>query len=429
MKSKIFALVDCNNFYASCERVFNGKLTHRPVAVLSNNDGCIIARSNEVKELGIPMGAPIYQWQEVIEKNNVVVFSANFPLYGDMSHRVMATLAEFVPDIEVYSIDEAFLDLTNLHVENVTEFCKELKATVEKWTGIPVSIGIGSSKTLAKAANKLAKKKFRDVGVFNFLDHTDPDKYLEMLEVEDLWGIGRKHAKFLFRHNINNARDLKYADQGFIRKWLSVMGQRVVLELNGTCCYELEKLPKPKKNIAFTRSFGHYQETYEQLEEAVSYFTRKIGEKLRKEEELASFLQIFLLTNLHNDKLPQYHNSVIVRLFKPSNNSITLIKAAIKGLKAIFKEGYKYKKAGVISLGLIPESHKQYDLFIDPEFEKALQQTNLMDTLDRINRKVDADAVKFAIEGVRREWWMNQTRKSPRYTTSWKEIPLIDTAR
>lgn len=426
MKKRIYALVDCNNFYASCERVFNGKLEGRPIAVLSNNDGCIIARSNELKELGVPMGAPIYKWKELILKENVIVFSANFPLYGDMSHRVMATLSEFVPEIEIYSIDEAFLDLTDLKVDDVTSFCRRLRATILKWTGIPVSIGVGPTKTLAKAGNKLAKKEYRDIGVFNFFDYKDKDQYLEKLDVSDLWGVGRKYTKFLYRHNINTAKALKNTNLLLIKRWMHVMGERIILELNGTPCYKIELEPKSKKNIAFTRSFGHYVSSYQQLEEAVSYFVRKIGEKLRKDKLLAQYLQVFILTNLHNEKLPQYHNSVIVKLFKPTNNTITLIRSALYGLKSIYKEGYMYKKAGVISLGLIPLTHNQYDLFIEPAYEKAMLQSDLMNTLDRINRTVDADAVKFAVEGVKREWWMNQTKRSLRYTTNWKEIPIIN---
>lgn len=343
-----------------------------------------------------------------------------------MSHRVMATLSEFVPEIEIYSIDEAFLDLTDLKVDDVTSFCRRLRATILKWTGIPVSIGVGPTKTLAKAGNKLAKKEYRDIGVFNFFDYKDKDQYLEKLDVSDLWGVGRKYTKFLYRHNINTAKALKNTNLLLIKRWMHVMGERIILELNGTPCYKIELEPKSKKNIAFTRSFGHYVSSYQQLEEAVSYFVRKIGEKLRKDKLLAQYLQVFILTNLHNEKLPQYHNSVIVKLFKPTNNTITLIRSALYGLKSIYKEGYMYKKAGVISLGLIPLTHNQYDLFIEPAYEKAMLQSDLMNTLDRINRTVDADAVKFAVEGVKREWWMNQTKRSLRYTTNWKEIPIIN---
>ncbi len=423
MNSRIFALVDCNNFYVSCERVFNPKLENKPTVVLSNNDGCVIARSQEVKDLGVQMGAPIFKLKELVERESINVYSANFPLYGDMSHRVMATISEFVPDVEIYSIDEAFIDLTNLRVPDLTKFCINLRETIVKWTGIPVSIGVAPTKTLAKAANKLAKKQFRDIGVFNFFEHLgNEEEFLKLFPVGDLWGVGRSYTKFLNQHNINNAFELKSLDIGYVKQVMTVAGERLVMELNGEPCYLLEKNPKLKKNIAFTRSFGEYQTKLDQVEEAVAYFSRKIGEKLRKEKEYAQFLQVFILTNFHNKSLPQYHNSVIIKLERPTNNSITLIKEALRGLKYIFKDGYQYKKAGVISLGLIPESHRQYDFFCDPNDEKYLQK-DLMTTLDKINFEVNSDSVKFAAEGVSRKWWMNQTKKSQRYTTNWKELP------
>lgn len=423
MKRKIFALIDCNNFYVSCERVFNPKIINKPTVVLSNNDGCIIARSQEVKDLGIQMGTPIFKIKELVEKEKINVYSANFPLYGDMSHRVMMCISEFVHDIEIYSIDEAFIELTNQKVNNVTNFCKELKNTIEKWTGIPVSIGVGCTKTLAKAANRLAKKKFRDIGVFNFFDYKGfDDEYLNLLEVSDLWGIGRAYSKFLNRHNILTAKDIKYLDLTYVKKALNINVERLILELKGVSCYSLLTHPKLKKNIAFTRTFGTYQKDFNNIKEAVSYFTRKIAEKLRKEKEFATYLQVFILTNFHDNKIDQYHNSIIIKLPIPTNNSIELIKNAIKGLSVIFKNGYLYKKAGVISLGLIPENHIQYDFFIsESEFQKY-NNRKLMNTMDIINKKINSDMAKFAIEGVKKEWWMNQTKKSKRYTSNWNEL-------
>lgn len=422
MTQKIIALVDCNNFYASCERVFDGNLENKPVAVLSNNDGCIIARSNEVKALGIPMGAPLFKYKELIEREGVYVFSANFPLYGDMSHRVMKSLASLVPEVEVYSIDEAFLDLTNLKVKNLTEFCKDLRQKIKQWTGIPVSVGVGPTKTLAKAANKLAKKDPGFAGVFNWFDHADPDAYLDQLPVGDLWGVGRQYTKFLNRMNINTAKDLKYADSTFIKKKMTVMGEKTLLELNGTACIPISMQPKPKKVIACTRSYGHPQKEYKEISESVSYFTRKIGEKLRVQNSVAQYLQIFILTNLHRPDQPQYHNSIIVRLEKPSDFTPYLIQAALAGLKQIYKQGYSYKKAGVIALGLQPRDLIQYDCF-EPDIEaRRAAEQKLMGAVDNINKKVGADVLKYAAEGVQRGWWMNQTRKSRRYTTKWSEL-------
>jgi DNA polymerase V len=371
------------------------------------------------------MGAPVYQWRDLIEKEGIVLFSANFPLYGDMSHRVMQTLEESVPDVEVYSIDEAFLDLSDLQITDITRFCRDLRGKVKQWTGIPVSIGIGCTKTLAKAANKLAKKNPEYQGVFNLSDQDDPDLALSKLPVEDVWGIGRKYTKFLNKHNIYNTCELKHADQVFIRHWLTVSGERTLLELNGTSCMPLSRQPKPKKVIACTRSFGHYQKEYRELAEAVSYFTRNIGEKLREQHSLAQYLQVFVLTNLHNKNQAQYHNSIVVKLTRPSDYTPDLIKHALQGLKHIFRPGYNYKKAGVLALGLIPEDLIQYDMFTSENTAAKKAAHELMTTIDKINHKIGDDTIKFASEGVARGWWMNQTQRSQRFTTSWQELPDI----
>ncbi len=422
MQKKIYALVDCNNFYVSCERVFNGNLENKPVAVLSNNDGCFIARSSEVKALGVPMGAAVYQWQDVIDKNGIILFSANFPLYGDMSHRVMKTLEELCPEMEIYSIDEAFLDLTNMKIANITKYAENIKETVQKWTGIPVSVGIGSTKTLAKAANKLAKKIPENKGVFNFLDFENADEYLEKLDVADIWGVGRKYTKLLQRYNINNAKDFKHADKNFIKTRMTVSGERTQMELSGISCIPMSKNPPPKKAIAFTRSFGKYQKTYEELSESVAYFTRKIGEKLRAQDSVANYLQVFVLTNFHRKDLPQYHNNVIVKLARPSSFSPLLIAAALQGLKSIYRQGFMYKKAGVLALALQPSKHVQYNFLETDPVAQKLAESKLMKAVDGINHRVGADVLKYAAEGVDRGWWMKQTKKSNRYTTKWEEI-------
>lgn len=424
MTNKIFALVDCNNFYASCERVFDANLEGKPIAVLSNNDGCIIARSNEVKALGLPMGAPVYQWADLIKKENVYLFSANFPLYGDMSQRVMQILAQMVPDIEIYSIDEAFLDLTKMHLPDITDYAREIRARVKQWTGIPVSIGIGPTKTLAKAANKLAKKHPEYQGVYNFMNESDGeiDAALAKLAVNDIWGVGRAYTKMLNRYNINTAADFKHADITFVKERMTVGGERTLLELRGTSCISMQKCPQPKKALACTRSFGKYQTTLCQLEEAVAYFTRKVAEGLREQNSATTYLQVFLLTNMHRQDLPQYHNSIIIKLQKPSDYTPLLLQASLAGLKKIFKSGYSYKKAGVLAIGVVPKTLIQYDFF-EANIEKRLEvEGQLMKTVDRVNKKVGADTLKYAVEGVSRGWWMNQTLKSPRYTTNWDEL-------
>lgn len=424
MQNKIFALVDCNNFYASCERVFDANLEGKPIAVLSNNDGCIIARSNEVKALGLPMGAPVYKWRDLIEKENIILFSANFPLYGDMSHRVMQVLNQMVPDMEIYSIDEAFLDLTNMRLKDITEYAREIRARVKQWTGIPVSIGIGSTKTLAKAANKLAKQNPRFDGVFNLTDKSvkETDEQLKQVKLPDIWGVGRKYSQMLPRYNINNAYDLKYADKAFIKKQMTVAGERTLLELNGISCIPMQKVPLPKKAIACTRSFGKYQTTLAELEQAVAYFTRKVGEHLREQSSKTTYLQVFVLTNMHRQDHPQYHNSIIIKLQKPSDFTPLLLQATLAGLKKIFKPNYYYKKAGVLAIGIVPKDLIQYDFYESNIEARIKSETQLMNTVDKVNKTVGSDTLKYAIEGVSRGWWMQQTQKSQRYTTNWNEI-------
>ena len=394
-----------------------------PVAVLSNNDGCIIARSHEVKKLGIPMGAPMFEYKEVIARQHIRLFSANFTLYGDMSQRVMEILSDFTPSLEVYSIDEAFMDLSNQKIPDWDEFIKQVRSTVLQWTGIPVSIGLGSTKTLAKIANKIAKKNPATGGTFSLLGRDDPDYYLDQVEVGDIWGVGRQYTKYLNSLGIFTARDLKYAQPYSVKKHMTVMGERTQLELNGVSCIPLQPLPKRKKMIASTRSFGHYQESLDNIANAVAYFCNEIGEKLRQDHSKAVFMQVFILTNLYNKSHRQYHKSITIKMFEPTSYTPDLIYYAVEGLKRIYRSGYKYKKAGVLALGIIPESELQYDLIgiYDPYREQ--RQAAAMRVVDRINRSMNRGTVKFAAEGVdRTKWWMNQTMKSRRFTTKWEEL-------
>ncbi|MEA3357076.1 MAG: Y-family DNA polymerase, partial [Patescibacteria group bacterium] len=301
MNHSIFALVDCNNFYVSCERVFNPKLRNVPVAVLTNNDGLIIARSPEVKSLGINMGIPLFKIQDLIQKHNIQVFSSNYELYGDMSHRVMQTLSQFTSKIEIYSIDEAFLDLVDVHVKDYESYGQNIRKIVMQWTGIPVSVGIAKTKTLAKAANEFAKKNTQTNGVLD-LSHSRNSKVNEILmkiPVSDIWGIGRQYSKLLQRHNIKSALDLKRADQKWIRKKMTVTGLRTVLELNGQACLNLDEIQADKKRIASTRSFGNYVESIEEMSEAVSSYVSNACEKLRSQYSLASCITVFLRSNYH----------------------------------------------------------------------------------------------------------------------------------
>lgn len=424
MKDRIFALIDCNNFYASCERVFNPKLNGKPVVILSNNDGCIVARSNEAKALGIPMGAPIFKFKEMIEANKVFVYSSNYILYGDMSHRVMETLRTFSPNVEVYSIDEAFIEITNLHCKDLVELGREIQNKVKKYTGIPVSVGIARTKTLAKLANKLGKKNPEFNGVLSLVDVADIDSYLQRFDVEDIWGVGRKYNVFLKARGIMTAKDLKYADKNMIRQRMTVQGKRTVLELNNVPCIPLDEIPDPRKVIITSRSFGTYVESFTLMAEAVSNFVATAAQKLRKQKSKAGYIQVFILTNTHRENQPQYCNSITVKIQGYTSYTPDLIYYALEGLKRIYKDGFKYKKAGIILLDIIPESTRQYDMFLKENSLLEKRNRKVMKVMDQINIKWGKNTLKSALQGVKRNptWGMNQTYKSSRMTSCWNEI-------
>lgn len=414
----LIALVDCNNFYASCERVFNPHLCHKPLVILSNNDGCIIARSNEAKALGIPMGAPAFQYKELFKKHQVTVRSSNFALYGDMSNRVMNTLAQFAPDLQIYSIDEAFLMLDR------PEEAAIIRKTVLQWTGIPVSIGLAPTKTLAKAANHYAKKNSRNTGVFIMDTAEIQQKILDELSVEDIWGIGRRTANLLKGHQIQTAWDLRNVDDQWIRKKTSVITLRTVFELRGISCLELGEVSPSKKSITCSRSFGKRLTDEEEIAEALSSYTATAAEKLREEESLASIIQVFLLTSPHQEGQQYYTNTIQIVLPQPTNYTPSLIHHAKQGLKAIFKRGLAYKKTGIILGGLVSSHSYQQDLFVDQEIYHE-KQRNLMTTLDHINQKYGRKVLKIAAEGIEQSWKMKSCQHSPCYTTRWDEIPTI----
>ena len=317
MNNKVFALVDCNNFYVSCERVFNPKLEGKPVIVLSNNDGCAVARSEEAKEF-IPMGAPAFKYEDIIKKHNIAVYSSNYTLYSDMSERVMTILGQFTPELEIYSIDEAFLNPTGFTHVDLTEYAKKIRARVKKWTGIPVSIGIGTSKTLAVIANKLAKKNQMCGSVFDITNHSRQDDFLQSVDVEYIWGVGRQYTKFLKRHGIHTAFDLKNAPDHWIKKYMTIVGLRTVWELRGISCIELEEVSEPNKQIIRYRSFGKPVESLEKLKEAISVYATRAGDKLRQQQSVTSYLSVFLETNRFKPDEPQYANSSGCYLHEPT---------------------------------------------------------------------------------------------------------------
>jgi DNA polymerase V len=417
-----FALVDCNNFYTSCEKIFAPALEDKPVVVLSNNDGCVIARSEEAKKVGIKMGEPVFKIPDIIEKFNVHVFSTNYALYGDFSQRVMNTLSELAPEVEIYSIDEAFLDLTEISNEKLLEFGLKIKNTVNQWTGIPVSVGIASSKTLAKIANHIAKTNPDNKNVVFLSGDSTSDDQLKKVQVRDIWGVGEKYEQFFQKSNIHTAFDLKKADENRIKEHLGVLGQRLVLELRGTVCYPLDKNPETKKEICTSRSFGNPITRYDELEQATMNYVSKVGQKLRKLNTLANSLLIFIMTNKFA-RGPQYVNYKIVPLPTPTNQTPELMHFARIALKKLFKKGYIYKKSGVIVSDVVRAEGEQTNLW-----EKINRSKNkkLLETIDQINQKIGLENVKFAIQGTDDKWRMRQHHLSPHYTTKWEDILVVD---
>jgi DNA polymerase V len=414
----MFALIDCNNFYASCERVFNPSLNGKPVVVLSNNDGCVIARSNEAKQLGVPMGAPAFEHKKLFEEKNINVFSSNYALYGDMSQRVMNVLATFSPDIEIYSIDEAFLEFKGYENYDLQSYCDTIRKTVFQYTGIPISIGVAPTKALSKVANKIAKKfPEKTNGVYIIDDEEKRLKALKWLPIDDVWGIGRKYAKKLRSYSICNALQFCDLHDSWVKREMSIVGLRLKKELEGKRTLELEEI-STKKAIATTRSFDKMYSDYETLKERISTFAISCGEKLRRQNSNCNLILIFLHSNGFRKDLPQYHKNIVIHTPYPSNSNFTLVKSAIEGLNQIYKEDIQYKKAGVIVMGITPNTSRQLSFF-DTENSKHLV---LMDVIDKINLKHKEATVKLACQDLRRRWKMKQERLSPKYTTSWNDL-------
>ncbi|MCX5869887.1 MAG: Y-family DNA polymerase [Deltaproteobacteria bacterium] len=424
---KVFALVDCNNFFASCERLFRPELNGKPVVVLSNNDGCIIARSNEAKALGIPMGAPFFKFKPLIVRHNVHVFSSNYGLYGDLSHRVMEVLRQMEADVEVYSIDEAFLSLPVTQVWNRHQYAAELRARVKKQVGIPVSIGIATTKTLAKIANRVAKKEARFQGTFDLVGNSQTDQVLAQTEVNDVWGIGRRSTEKLNRRGIYTAHDLKRADPTWIRKHLTVGGARTVMELNGISCISLEKAPACPKSIITSRSFGHPITDLDNLREAVISYVSIAGGKLREQGVEADTLNLFITTGPF-DEQAGYSNNQTITLQRPTSSTPELITAALQCLKSLYRPGYRYRKAGIMLAGITSHGYRQQDLFSFSQ-PAVKEDKQLMAALDRINNKWGRQTIQYGMTTAEdKPWSMQQTRKSPAYTTNWQELPVAKAA-
>ncbi|TDE09791.1 Y-family DNA polymerase [Dyadobacter psychrotolerans] len=417
----MFALIDCNNFYASCERVFRPELNGVPIVVLSNNDGCVVARSNEAKALNIPMGAPAFEYEKMFEKHGVQVFSSNYALYGDMSARVMTILGTFCPDLEVYSIDEAFLCFDGFKHFDLQRIGIEMKRKVHKCTGIPVSVGFAPTKALAKVANKIAKK-FPELGGVYIIDTVEKlQKAIKWLKIEDVWGIGRQHAKRLNDQGVITALDFTLMGDAWVKKNMSIVGLRLKKELSGIRTLELDEIAD-KKSIACTRSFDKNYSIYDEIKERVVTYATICAEKLRKQDCCCNVLQIFIVTNFFRQDQPQYSMSISVDLPFPTNSSIELAEFAIQALKRIYKPGFGYKKAGVIVLELTPEDSKQTMIFENSN-PKHLE---LMAVIDKLNKSYGQQKVKLAAQDLDRVWKMKRERLSRRYTTRLDEIILIN---
>ena len=415
----MFALIDCNNFYVSCERVFNPKLNEKAVVVLSNNDGCAISRSNEAKALGIPMGAPAFKYEKIFRENNVQIFSSNFPLYGDMSSRVMSILSKFTPNIEIYSIDEAFLKFNGFENYNLESYCQEIKDMVMKWTGVPISIGIAPTKALAKVANRIAKKFPNQTnGVYLINSKEKRIKALKWLSIGDVWGIGFRNAKRLKNIKINTAYDFINLEDNWVRKNMSVVGLRLKKELEGESVLDLEEVRSPKKAIATTRSFEGTIRDYEEIKERISTFAVCCAEKLRAQNSSCNSIYVFVRSNKFQKNKIQYRNGILMTIPFSTNSNIVISNYAIEGLKKIFKSGINYKKAGAIVMGLDSSDNHQLNLF---ENENP-KHKYLMKSIDLIQKKEGQSKIKLASEDLRRRWRMKQEKLSPNYTCKINDI-------
>ena len=413
------ALIDCNAFYVSCERLFNPKIRKKPVVVLSNNDGCIISRSNEAKALGIKMGEPYFKEKDIIVKNNVQVFSSNYSLYGDISRRVMRTLKRFNSDIEIYSIDEAFLDLSNFPDNEVENVGHEIRNIVLKWTGIPTSIGIAKTKTLSKVANHIAKKK--QSGVTSFIGIENIDSILEKVEINDVWGVGKQLTKFYHKSGIYNAKQLKNASNTWIKKSSNVLSSRTAMELRGIPCIDLEATSSKRKSCVVSRSFGQRVENFQELKEAIASYSLNASEKIRSESLVTKSITVFIRTSSFQSRFGYYSNSKTIDFPIATNNSIEIVKAAISSLETIFKNGYRYQKAGVM-LSRLSDSVDGKNLFSS---EKDKKINSLMKSIDNTNHRYGRSTLSLASAGVHKRWNTRRQHYSKIDTVDFYCLPTI----
>ena len=417
-KKKI-ALIDCNSFYVSCERLFKPKLLNKPVVVLSNNDGCVISRSNEAKALGIKMGEPFFKVKDLVSKHKVFVFSSNYALYGDMSRRVMKILKTFSPNVEIYSIDEAFLDLSFVEENKTEELAKEIRNRILKWTGIPTSVGISNTKTLSKVANHIAKKN--NTGVM-YLDPKYSDEYLKKFEIQDIWGVGRQLTKFFIKNNILTAFDLKNVSNTWIKKSTNVLSAKTVMELRGIPCIDLLPHSEKRKSCCVSRSFGRKVSNLEELKEAITAHSLNATEKIRTDEQITRSITVFIRTSPFNKDKRYYSNSHTIELPIDTNNSLEVVKYALEALDKIYKPGYLYQKAGII-LSKLKDADKFERNLLTPIIEKDLKK--LMNAIDLTNTKYGRYSISLAQAGINKSWKMRRQHSSKIDTASFYDLPTI----
>ncbi len=416
---KKVALIDCNSFYVSCERLFNPKIQNVPVVVLSNNDGCVISRSTEAKKLGIRMGEPYFKVKDLVKKNNVQIFSSNYALYGDLSRRVMKVLKGFTDKIEIYSIDEAFIDLSHIKDEQVEKYGKQIRERVLKWTGIPTSVGISNTKTLSKVANHIAKKN--KAGVIFLKENID--NILKNFDIADVWGVGKQLSKLYIKNGIKNAYELKNISNTWVKKSTNVLGAKTVMELRGISCIDLETEETRRKSCCVSRSFGKKVESLDKLKESITTHCLNAAEKIRTDKQTTRAVTIFIRTSPFDKNRKYYSNSITIELPVATNNSIELVKTAISGLKKIYKYGYFYQKAGVILSKLRDASEKELNL-LAPILENKSQP--LMRAIDFTNAKYGRNAISIAQAGISNDWKMRREHSSRIDTASFDFLPKIN---
>ena len=413
----MIALADCNNFYASCERVFNPGLKDKPIVVLSNNDGCIIARSNEAKVLGIKMGEPVFKVRDIIDNNNVYVFSTNFALYGDMSSRVMSLLSDMSPEIEIYSIDEAFMNFTG--VKDSVHLASKMKSIIAKSTGIPISIGIAETKTLAKVANYIAKKQPAN-GVYALTEQQQIENVLKELPVSKLWGVGNRHLRMLNSYGINTAYDFIQLNEDWVLEKMTIMGLRMQRELKGDSCFGIDAYPSRKKNIRTSRSFGVKVKSLQTIQESIIAHAARCAEKLRIENSCARYVSVILRTNPFSKSQDYYYGYKSIKLEIPTNDSMEIVNAAKILLGSIYKEGLIYTKSGVIVGDTVPADQVQLNLFYSEQGKE--KRKNLYKRIDFINQTMGRDKIQLLGQGIAKKWKLKQENLSPCYTTRWTDL-------